>query len=72
MKVGCGKLMKEAYKGEIGDWYDDSLEEEKEMMLGKKAFGLLGLSLEFRELDKKSQQYIKKLFELDMPYEDRY
>ena len=64
--------MKELYKGEIEDWYNDSLTEEKEMMLGKKVFGPGGFELEFHELNKKSQQHIKKLFELPMEYENRY
>ena len=64
--------MKELYKGEIADWYDDSLRDEKEMMLGKRAFSPGGFELDFHELNKKSQQYIKKLFELPMEYEDRY
>ena len=56
---------KEIYPGEIEDWYNDSLEEEKEMFLGLEAFNsLLGFSLEFHELSKKSREKIKRLFEM--------
>lgn len=59
--------MRELYLGEIEDWYNDSLIEEKETMLGKKAFGWFNLDLEFHELDKKSQEKIKRIFEIELP-----
>jgi hypothetical protein len=63
--------MKEAYPGEIGDWWDEGEEDEKEEILGKKAYSPAGFILYYHQLDKKSQKYIKKLFELSMPYEKR-
>lgn len=60
--------MKEAYQGEIADWYEDSEEYEKIMMLGKRCLGCLGYSLEYHQLPKDLQDKLRELFEYDMEY----
>jgi hypothetical protein len=58
---------KEAYKGEIEDWWDDLEDEYQIAYLGKKAIGFSGFTKYFRELDKKSQKKVKKIFEMWQP-----
>jgi len=58
--------MIEAYKGEIEDWYDDSEDYEKVMMVGKKeALGVLGYPKEYQSLSAGAKAKIAKLFAYD-------
>lgn len=58
--------MIEAYKGEIADWYDDSEDYEKVMMLGKRCLGFLGYPLEYYKLPQRLKDMVKRLFSYDI------
>ena len=58
--------MEEAYRGEIADWYDDSEDYEKVVMLGKRCLGVLGYPIEYYKLPKALKDKVKKLFSYDI------
>lgn len=58
--------MKEEYKGETADWYEDSEEYEKVMMLGNRCLGKLGYSLEYHQLPQDLKDTVKLLFSYDI------
>ena len=61
--------MIEIYDGEIADWYEDSEDYEKVMMLGKRCLGYLGYPLEYRRLPTDLTAKVKRLFGYDI-YEE--
>ncbi len=58
--------MKEIYRDEIADWYEDSGEDEVLMMLGKRAFNALGYPKEFRHLPQDLKDMLKRMFEYEL------
>ena len=58
--------MEEAYRGEIADWYEDSEDYEKIMMLGNQCLDFLGSPLEYRQLPQSLRDKVKLLFSYDI------
>lgn len=58
--------MMELYPGEIADWYEDSSDDEKVMMLSKRCIGPLGYPLYYEHLPRVLKDKVKELFSYDI------